>query len=167
MQYEEKIHPTVGVLVRSNGEVFVPANGTKKAHWTFGCKNGRGYLTVQINGKAYLVHRLVAEAFIGPIPDGCQIDHINRNRQDNRCENLRIITPSGNNRNTRANDRVDARGGTHKYEDAKRYYKEQGAKRNKTHKNVRFSDGKQRYVPNAEALLLLALPVSKRIYTKQ
>ena len=161
MEYQEKIHPTVGVLVRSNGEVFVPANGVNKAHWTFGSKDRYGYLRVQINGKFYKVHRLAVEAFIGPIPDGCQIDHINRNRQDNRVfENLRITTSSQNSRNRRSSDLVDARGGTHWYEDKKQHRKEWKALR----KNVRFSDGKQRYIPAAEALLLLALPVNQRIF---
>ena len=122
-------------------------------------------MTVKINGKLYLVHRLVAETFL-PNPDNKPyVDHISRNKEDNRAfENLRWVSSSQNCRNRRDNDRVAARGGTHWYEDAKRYYKEQGAKRNKTHKNVRFSDGTYRYIPNAEALILLAIPVNQRIF---
>lgn len=162
---QEKIHPTVGVLVRSNGEVFVPASGSHKAHWTFGCDNGHGYLQVKINGKYYCVHRIVLEAFVGECPENKkEIDHINRNPQDNRVENLRWCTHSENNRNTSRHDRVEARGGTHWYENKKQYMKERGVRRNKTHKNVCFSDGKRRYIPTSEALLLLAIPVSQRIY---
>ena len=50
------------------------------------------------NGKRVHVktHRLVAKAFI-PNPDNKPfIDHINRNRQDNRVENLRWVTKSEN-----------------------------------------------------------------------
>ena len=32
----------------------------------------------------------------GPIPKGLEIDHINRNRSDNRIENLRAVTRSVN-----------------------------------------------------------------------
>ena len=46
--------------------------------------------------KAYMVHRLIWETFMGPIPDGLEIDHINRNRTDNRLENLRVVTHKEN-----------------------------------------------------------------------
>lgn len=42
------------------------------------------------------VHRLVAEAFIGPIPEGYVVDHINCNPFDNYSTNLQIITYSQN-----------------------------------------------------------------------
>ena len=165
MEYQEKIHPTVGILVRSNGEVFVPPTGNrKKGKWTFGSGNGLGYLRVQVNGKRYCVHRLVAETFI-PNPENMpEVDHLNRDREDNRKENLRWVTPNQNCRNTIRNDRVDARGGTHSYENYRQFCKERETRRCKTHKKVYFSDGKQRWVSNSEALLLLALPANLRIF---
>lgn len=42
------------------------------------------------------VHRLVAETFIGPIPEGYIVDHINCNPFDNYVTNLQIITQSEN-----------------------------------------------------------------------
>ena len=168
MEYEEKIHPTLGILVRSNGEVFVPANGNSKAHWTFGNLHHSGYRRVRINGKEYLVHRIVAETFLGPCPENkSQVDHINRshsNPLDNRKENLRWASPSDNQRNTRANDRVDARGGTHWYENEKQYRKEKSKRWCHGHKTVLFSDGKTHWVGREEALLLLAIPVNQRIF---
>lgn len=165
MRYQVRLHPTLDVLVSSIGEVFVPANGAHKAHWTFGSKNKKGYLQVKINGKTCQVHRLVAGAFIGPNPDNKpQIDHSNRDRKDNRVENLSYCTSSGNNRNTSRNDRVDVRGGTHWYENEKQYVKEKNARFRKTRKLVRFANGKHRWVLNSEALELLKIPVKDRIW---
>ena len=45
------------------------------------------------------VHRLVWETFMGQIPSNLQIDHINRARDDNRLENLRLVTISENQQN--------------------------------------------------------------------
>ena len=39
-----------------------------------------------------LVHRLVWETFNGEIPKGYEIDHINAVRDDNRLENLQLLT---------------------------------------------------------------------------
>lgn len=49
--------------------------------------------------KTFLIHRLVAQAFI-PNPDNKpEIDHINTNKTDNRVENLRWVTSSENKNN--------------------------------------------------------------------
>lgn len=42
------------------------------------------------------VHRLVAEAFLGPRPDGMYVCHWNDDPTDNRLANLRYATPSQN-----------------------------------------------------------------------
>ena len=41
--------------------------------------------------KAFLVHRLVADAFIKPLQPGEQVDHINGLHNDNRAVNLRVL----------------------------------------------------------------------------
>lgn len=57
-----------------------------------------GYLRVSLSNKTtkhkrFLVHRLVAEAYI-PNPYGLpQINHINEDRKDNRVENLEWCSP--------------------------------------------------------------------------
>lgn len=38
------------------------------------------------------IHRLVYEAFVGNIPSGYHIHHINHNKQDNNIENLKLVT---------------------------------------------------------------------------
>lgn len=45
------------------------------------------------------VHKLVYESFYGDVPLGMQIDHIDRNRFNNRLDNLRLATNGQNNRN--------------------------------------------------------------------
>lgn len=61
-----------------------------------------GYVRVKLNygdrSKKVMVHRLVALAFVNnPDPEHkIQVDHINRNRADNRAENLQWVTAKEN-----------------------------------------------------------------------
>ncbi len=59
-----------------------------------------GYRTVQLcspgRSKCLSVHSLVAEAFIGPRPDGAVVNHKNGNKADNRAENLEYVSRSEN-----------------------------------------------------------------------
>lgn len=65
------------------------------------------------DGKATnkFVHRLVADAFIGAIPDGHEVNHMNRDTSDNRLVNLEYVTPLQNTRHAIENGgRNTARG---------------------------------------------------------
>lgn len=59
-----------------------------------------GYERVGLYDKGRLKHRRVAklvyEAFVGPVPEGLEIDHLNGNNTDNRLENLRVCTHKEN-----------------------------------------------------------------------
>lgn len=48
--------------------------------------------------KYYRIHRLVVTTFIGPIPPGMVVNHINEDKLDNRLSNLEIVTPAENTR---------------------------------------------------------------------
>ena len=63
-------------------------NNTGKVAGTY---NGYGYITIGICGKMYMAHRLAWLYVNGEFPNG-QIDHINRNRKDNRICNLRVVS---------------------------------------------------------------------------
>lgn len=63
-----------------------------------GSINGNGYDQVQILGKNYTSHRVAWAIFYGSWPKG-QIDHINRDRLDNRIKNLRDVTHAENMKN--------------------------------------------------------------------
>lgn len=59
-----------------------------------------GYFTVGFTRrgitKTVYVHQVVAEAFIGPCPEGMQINHIDGDKANNRAENLEYVTPREN-----------------------------------------------------------------------
>jgi hypothetical protein len=58
----------------------------------------KGYVKIQIDRRMYSAHRLAWFYFYGTWPDGI-IDHINRNKKDNRIINLRVVSASQNMRN--------------------------------------------------------------------
>ena len=59
-------------------------------------KDRNGYHQVWLDGKMVYWHRLVYSYFHGPIPCNMQVDHINNKRDDNRIENLQILTAKEN-----------------------------------------------------------------------
>lgn len=68
-------------------------------------KAKNGYLSVRpiINGKhkQCMVHRIVAEAFIGPCPAGLEVNHIDGNKQNHHVSNLEYVTHAENLRHAR------------------------------------------------------------------
>lgn len=67
-----------------------------------GTPNNAGYMVIRMNGKTLLAHRIIYSHFHGPIPDWLQIDHIDGNPKNNKIDNLRLVTCSGNQQNLRA-----------------------------------------------------------------
>lgn len=88
--------------VRSLDRLVQCMNGMRMSK---GCirKNciGRGgyhiiVLSKDAKTKTFRIHRLVYEAFIGEIPDGYEINHIDEDKNNNALSNLNLMTPKQN-----------------------------------------------------------------------
>lgn len=64
----------------------------KRAGWF---DKGCGYFRLKINGKSYLLHRIIFAHQKGYLPP--MVDHDNRDKLDNRIENLRDCPTRGHN----------------------------------------------------------------------
>lgn len=54
-------------------------------------KTSAGYISVRLNKRTYQLHRVIWKLYYGEEPHGKVIDHINRNKTDNRISNLRLV----------------------------------------------------------------------------
>jgi len=72
------------------------SRGNIKAGSIAGTKHHSGYCYTKINKTSYSVHRIVWIYHNGAISDDLEIDHINRQRDDNCIDNLRLVSKSEN-----------------------------------------------------------------------
>ena len=87
--------PDTGVFTWKN-----PTNRRIKVGDVAGHKKPDGRLTIRIDGSLFYANRIAWKMMTGSDPtEGMEIDHINRNRADDRWENLRMVTPSVNTSN--------------------------------------------------------------------
>ena len=56
------------------------------------CDGNIWYAGCTIDRKTIQAHRLIYEKIVGPIPEGCVIDHIDGNGLNNQISNLRAVT---------------------------------------------------------------------------
>ena len=87
-----QIHNDESYQISANGHVR-SSNG----HELKPFRRGRsGHLAVDLPSGRRYVHQLVAEAFLGKRPNGCEVRHLNNDPADNRVENLDWGTRSEN-----------------------------------------------------------------------
>lgn len=89
-----------GYKVSSQGRII-----GKRGKVIRGARDKDGYAIICVNTrtpnvKTLKIHKLIAAAFLGPIPEGMQINHKNGIKDDNRSENLEVVTPAENTRHT-------------------------------------------------------------------
>ena len=88
---------------RDGGLFWIKAGKRRKVGDRAGCLLSDGYRRIRLEGKPYKEHRLIylIHNSVWDITDLSQeIDHINRIKDDNRIENLRVVTRQENNFNT-------------------------------------------------------------------
>lgn len=97
---QERLHelltydPASGVFTRK-----VKTSSRARLNKEVGSIDSRGYRQICLLGRLHLAHRLAWVYVYGEWPSE-QIDHINRNRLDNRIANLRVVTCSENSQNS-------------------------------------------------------------------
>ena len=89
--------PETGDFVRK-----VRTSNNTKVGDVAGCLVPDGYLVFRVDSTTYMAHRLAWLYRYGEDPGSLDIDHINRNRSDNRLENLRLATSQQNRQNSSA-----------------------------------------------------------------
>jgi hypothetical protein len=72
----------------------------KKNNKQAGTPRKEGYIVIELNKTKYYAHRLIWSLLNGEIPNNKHIDHINRDKADNKIENLRLATSRENALNT-------------------------------------------------------------------
>lgn len=76
--------------------------------------NHKGYIqiSVKVGGKwtTKHLHKWLYELFVGAVPKGCEVDHIDNDRANFSLDNLQLLTKSENNRKSYTSGNRDVSG---------------------------------------------------------
>jgi hypothetical protein len=78
----------------------VTTRGKVRAGSPAGTLDWKGYIRVQVGPRKMAAHRVAWYLHHGTDPGPAQVDHINRDRSDNRASNLRLVDAKGNSANS-------------------------------------------------------------------
>jgi len=100
----KKQHPRLDCYVSIDGLVktgrskdYKPLRGTSiRKSGKLGYCGGTAKDRITGQRRAFLVHRIVWETFVGEIPEGLQINHKDGNKLNNHLSNLEVVTPKEN-----------------------------------------------------------------------
>jgi hypothetical protein len=74
------------------------SRGNRRVGDRAGSRDDRGYIRLVVDSTSYCAHRLAWLYVTGGMPP-CPIDHIDRNKSNNRLQNLRCLTDGENKQN--------------------------------------------------------------------
>lgn len=98
MVTQERLKSVIHYDPDTGAFTWIVQKGRSKAGAKAGTLNGCGYVSIWIDGKQYKASRLAWLYVHGKLPVG-DVDHINRNRADDRISNLRVGTHAENMQN--------------------------------------------------------------------
>jgi hypothetical protein len=88
------IPSALGYFADASGTIYSDAFGEMRPLTP--CQDASGYMRAKVARKSCRVHGLVAETFIGPRPNGAQVNHKDGNKRNNAVCNLEYVTASQN-----------------------------------------------------------------------
>ena len=102
LEAEYEVDPEAGTITRKVATIRWPAGRPA------GYVNNYGYRALWLRGRKYLFHRVIWAVAYKEWP-ACDIDHVNRDKLDNRISNLRKATAAQNRYNSKV--RCDSQSG--------------------------------------------------------
>ena len=90
-------------IITPQGDVYSTMhNKQRKLKPQRATQSKKGYFQVRLfsptqkKGKLQYIHRLIYETFVGDIPEGMEIDHIDNDTSNNSIDNIQLISRRGN-----------------------------------------------------------------------